>query len=123
MELASQLVSTQLILELYATSSNARVNFDLTGPSISRIFGVDDQSVQRSSSGWVPMYADETAARLTCMSVRFLLKNKNDSESVVWRGPRKNGVIRQFLKNMDRNKKENGSQPMAKGRLGNSLIE
>lgn len=34
------------------------------------------------------MYADEHQ-RLSCMSIGFLLTNKNDS--VVWRGPKKNG--------------------------------
>ncbi|EGO05301.1 hypothetical protein SERLA73DRAFT_174393 [Serpula lacrymans var. lacrymans S7.3] len=33
--------------------------------------------------------------RLSCMSVGFLLKKKGDS--VVWRGPKKNAMIRQFL--------------------------
>ena len=91
-------VSTQLALKLYASSPNAKVGIldvDLTGPSIPRMFGIDDQGVRQSSNGWVPVYADGTAARLACMSVGFLLKNKNDS--VVWRGPKKNGMIRQFL--------------------------
>lgn len=39
---------------------------------------------------WVPVYADENQ-RLSCMSIGFLLTNKNDS--VVWRGPKKNGTI------------------------------
>ena len=91
-------VSTQLALKLYASSPNVKVGIldvDLTGPSIPRMFGIDDQGVHQSSNGWVPVYADGTAARLACMSVGFLLKNKNDS--VVWRGPKKNGMIRQFL--------------------------
>ena len=91
-------VSTQLALKLYASSPNAKVGIldvDLTGPSIPRMFGIDDQGVHQSSSGWVPVYADGPAARLACMSVGFLLKNKGDS--VVWRGPKKNGMIRQFL--------------------------
>ncbi|KAF8167685.1 P-loop containing nucleoside triphosphate hydrolase protein [Crassisporium funariophilum] len=91
-------VSTQLALNLYASSPNARVGIldvDLTGPSIPRMLGVDDKEVHQSSSGWVPVYADGSSARLACMSVGFLLKNKGDS--VVWRGPKKNGMIRQFL--------------------------
>ena len=91
-------VATQLALKLYASSPDARVGIldvDLTGPSIPRMFGIDDQGVHQSSNGWVPVYADGAAARLACMSVGFLLKNKGDS--VVWRGPKKNGMIRQFL--------------------------
>lgn len=37
---------------------------------------------------WIPVYADENQ-RLSCMSIGFLLQSKNDS--VVWRGPKKNG--------------------------------
>ena len=91
-------VSTQLALNLYTSSPTARVGIldvDLTGPSIPRMLGVDDKGVHQSSDGWVPVYADESSARLACMSVGFLLKNKGDS--VVWRGPKKNGMIRQFL--------------------------
>lgn len=91
-------VSTQLALNLYASSPTAKVGIldvDLTGPSIPRMFGVDNQAVHQSSDGWVPVYADGASARMACMSVGFLLKNKGDS--VVWRGPKKNGMIRQFL--------------------------
>ena len=59
------------------------------------MLGLDGSGVHQSSDGWVPVYADAGAARLACMSVGFLLKNKGDS--VVWRGPKKNAMIRQFL--------------------------
>ena len=91
-------VSTQLALNLYNSSPTAKVGIldvDLTGPSIPRMFGVDNHGVHQSSNGWVPVYVDGPSARLACMSVGFLLKNKGDS--VVWRGPKKNGMIRQFL--------------------------
>ena len=91
-------VSTQLALCLYDTRPNARVGIldvDLTGPSIPRMLGLDGQAIHQSSHGWVPVYADGPAARLSCMSVGFLLKKKEDS--VVWRGPKKNAMIRQFL--------------------------
>ncbi|KAK7463872.1 cytosolic Fe-S cluster assembly factor cfd1 [Stygiomarasmius scandens] len=91
-------VSTQLALNLYGSSPTARVGIldvDLTGPSIPRMLGVDGHPVHQSSDGWVPVFADGSEARLACMSVGFLLKKKGDS--VVWRGPKKNGMIRQFL--------------------------
>jgi len=91
-------VSTQLALSLYDSNPQARVgilDIDLTGPSIPRMMGVDGTGVHQSSSGWVPVYADGQSARLACMSVGFLLKKKEDS--VVWRGPKKNAMIRQFL--------------------------
>ena len=91
-------VSAQLALSLHASSPTARVGIldvDLTGPSIPRMLGMDGHGVHQSSDGWVPVYADGTEARLACMSVGFLLKKKEDS--VVWRGPKKNAMIRQFL--------------------------
>ena len=96
-------VAVQLALTLYASSPGARVgilDIDLTGPSIPRMLGVDGSGVHQSSDGWVPVYADADAdvggaPRLACMSVGFLLKHKGDS--VVWRGPKKNAMIRQFL--------------------------
>ncbi|OSX66886.1 hypothetical protein POSPLADRAFT_1129849 [Postia placenta MAD-698-R-SB12] len=91
-------VSTQLALSLRASSPTARVgvlDVDLTGPSIPRMLGLDGHAVHQSSDGWVPVYADGSEARLACMSVGFLLKRRE--ESIVWRGPKKNGMIRQFL--------------------------
>lgn len=58
--------------------------------------GLDDPgaTVKQSSAGWVPVYVDKEG-RLGVMSIGFLLKNRGDS--VVWRGPKKDGMIRQFL--------------------------
>ncbi|KAG6335919.1 hypothetical protein ID866_3173 [Astraeus odoratus] len=94
-------VSTQLALSLHTSSPHARVGLldvDLTGPSLPRMLGLDGHGVHQSSDGWVPVYADTGGngdPRLACMSIGFLLKNKGDS--VVWRGPKKNAMIRQFL--------------------------
>jgi len=91
-------VSAQLALSLYASSPNVRVGIldvDLTGPSIPRMLGLDGHGVHQSSDGWVPVYADGREQRLACMSVGFLLRRRE--ESVVWRGPKKNAMIRQFL--------------------------
>ncbi|GJJ12467.1 hypothetical protein Clacol_006709 [Clathrus columnatus] len=91
-------VATQLALSLYSLPSSPRIgilDIDLTGPSIPRMLGIDKHPVHQSSDGWVPVFADGSSARLACMSVGFLLKRRGDS--VVWRGPKKNAMIRQFL--------------------------
>ncbi|KAJ3300925.1 Nucleotide-binding protein 2 [Blyttiomyces sp. JEL0837] len=62
-----------------------------------RILGLEGQQVRQGSSGWVPVYADETQ-KLSCMSIGFLLKNQDDA--VVWRGPKKNAMIKQFLEDV-----------------------
>lgn len=42
-----------------------------------------------SNEGWSPVYVDDN---LGVMSIGFLLGNENDA--VIWRGPRKNGLIK-----------------------------
>lgn len=89
--------TVQLALSLLATGPDVRVgmlDIDLTGPSLPRMLGLDSRAVHQSSSGWVPVYADQER-RLGCMSIGFLLQDRGDS--VVWRGPKKDGMIRQFL--------------------------
>ncbi|WFD28927.1 cytosolic Fe-S cluster assembly factor cfd1 [Malassezia nana] len=94
-------VAAQLALSLSYASDGAgerqRVGLldaDLTGPSIPRMLGLDGAAVHQSTDGWVPVYTDATQC-LAVMSVGFLLRSKNDS--VVWRGPKKQGMLRQFL--------------------------
>ncbi|WWD17459.1 cytosolic Fe-S cluster assembly factor CFD1 [Kwoniella shandongensis] len=91
--------SVQLALSLLAISPTTRVgliDLDITGPSLPRMVGLDTPSatVHQSSAGWVPVYVDQER-RLGVMSIGFLLKDRGDS--VVWRGPKKDGMIRQFL--------------------------
>ena len=43
------------------------------------------------------MYADDKQ-QLACMSIGFLLTNPNDS--VVWRGPKKSAMIKQFVEDV-----------------------
>lgn len=68
------------------------LDIDICGPSVPKIMGVEAQEVRKSSYGWSPVYAAEN---LGVMSVGFMLGSKNDA--IIWRGPRKNGLIKQFL--------------------------
>lgn len=43
---------------------------------------------------WVPVYTD-SEQMLAVMSIGFLLKSRNDG--VIWRGPKKTGMIKEFL--------------------------
>lgn len=102
-------VSVQLALSLLATQPGAKIgllDIDLTGPSLPRMLGLEGKDVHSSNEGWVPVYLDantgtskveggEGKGVLACMSIGFLLKNSRDS--VVWRGPKKNAMIKQFL--------------------------
>lgn len=56
--------------------------------------GMEDRDVFQADEGWVPIYTDDEK-RLAVMSIGFLLKNRDDA--VIWRGPKKTAMIRQFL--------------------------
>ena len=51
-------------------------------------------SVSETYFSWVPIYADSDQ-RLSVMSIGFLLNNRNSA--VVWRGPKKTAMVKQFL--------------------------
>ncbi|KAA8584906.1 hypothetical protein FQN60_003600 [Etheostoma spectabile] len=54
------------------------------------------KEVHQSGSGWSPVYVDDN---LAVMSIGFLLSSPDDA--VIWRGPKKNGMIKQFLRDVD----------------------
>lgn len=70
------------------------LDIDLCGPSVAYLLNLEDKEVHQSSDGWVPIYTDSSKA-LAVMSIGFLLKSRNDA--VIWRGPKKTAMIRQFL--------------------------
>ncbi|KAJ2846689.1 cytosolic Fe-S cluster assembly factor cfd1 [Coemansia brasiliensis] len=87
--------TVQLALSLASQGHKVGVlDIDLCGPSIPRMLGLEGQQIHQASSGWVPIYVD-SSKRLACMSIGFLLPSKNSS--VVWRGPKKNAMIKLFL--------------------------
>jgi Mrp family chromosome partitioning ATPase len=78
------------------------LDVDICGPSIPRMLGLTNAEVHQSGSGWTPILVDslpEGGGELSVMSVGFMLPNKDDA--VIWRGPRKNGLIKQFLTDVD----------------------
>ena len=69
------------------------VDTDICGPSLPRLTGVRDESLHTSAEGWEPVSVDEN---VSLVSMHFLMGDKN--EAVVWRGPRKNGMVKNFIK-------------------------
>lgn len=69
---------------------------DICGPSIPRMLGLVGQEVHQSASGWSPVYVEDN---LGVMSIGFMLPSSDDA--IIWRGPRKNGLIKQFLTDVD----------------------
>eukprot|EP00126_Sphaerothecum_destruens_P009841 Sdes_comp20605_c0_seq1m15623 len=93
-------ITSQLAFGL-ASKSNAThqigvLDIDICGPSIPKIMGCEGEQVHHSGSGWSPIFVAEN---LAVMSIGFLLNSPEDA--VIWRGPKKNGLIKQFLKDVD----------------------
>ncbi|KAL6781437.1 MNP2 [Auxenochlorella protothecoides x Auxenochlorella symbiontica] len=71
------------------------MDIDICGPSVPKMLGLEGEEVHQSGAGWSPVYIQEN---LGVMSIGFMLPNPDDA--IVWRGPRKNGLIKQFLKDV-----------------------
>ncbi|KAJ2077673.1 cytosolic Fe-S cluster assembly factor nbp35 [Coemansia sp. RSA 988] len=72
------------------------VDIDICGPSLPRIMGCEREEIHRSAAGWSPIYVQDN---LGLMSIAFMLPDED--AAVIWRGPKKNGMIKQFLKDVD----------------------
>lgn len=96
-------VTTQFALTLADKGFNVGVlDIDLTGPSLPRMFGVEAKQVRQLRTGWVPVEvfpAHNGSGSVSLMSLGFLLGSRDSS--VVWRGPKKTAMIRQFLKDVE----------------------
>lgn len=91
-------VSTQLALTLKESGFKVGLlDIDLCGPSVPHILNLENSSVHQGSEGWIPVYTDADQ-RLGVMSIGFLLKSRDDA--VVWRGPKKTSMIKQFLEDV-----------------------
>lgn len=85
-------VATQLAFSLsYLNYDVGLLDIDICGPSIPVLTQTVNCDVNYSMNGWVPIYKNN----LSIMSVGYLLPNFDDP--VIWRGPKKNGLIKQFL--------------------------
>ncbi len=67
------------------------LDVDIHGPSIPTMLGLENEPLQGYENTILPVQIGE----LKVMSIGFLLNHPDDP--VIWRGPRKLGVIRQFL--------------------------
>jgi Mrp family chromosome partitioning ATPase len=89
-------VSAQLSYALASLNNEEKevglLDIDICGPSIPRMLGLNGQEVHQSASGWSPVYVQDN---LGVMSIGFMLPSEDDA--VIWRGPRKVGLIKQFL--------------------------
>jgi ATP-binding protein involved in chromosome partitioning len=68
------------------------LDIDVHGPSIPKLMGIEGNPVGMAGHEMIPAMVGE---HLAVMSIGFLLAARRDA--VIWRGPMKHGVIRQFL--------------------------
>lgn len=88
-------ISTELALALrHAGKKVGILDVDLCGPSIPRMLNAQNKDVHQCDAGWVPVFVDQEKT-ISLMSIGFLLENSDDA--VVWRGPKKNALIKQFV--------------------------
>ncbi|THZ64270.1 cytosolic Fe-S cluster assembly factor NBP35 [Aureobasidium pullulans] len=90
---------TTMLGHAFAANPDAQVGImdtDICGPSIPKMMGVEQETIHVSNAGWSPVWVTEN---LGVMSVQFMLPNRDDA--VIWRGPKKNGLIKQFLKDVE----------------------
>lgn len=97
-------VATQMAYSLALQGHTVGLlDVDICGPSVPRMLGLSAAEVHKSGSGWTPILVnslpDDCDGELLVMSVGFMLPNQDDA--VIWRGPRKNGLIKQFLTDVD----------------------
>ena len=93
-------VTTQLALALSSINNNkvGVLDIDLTGPSIPRFFDLEHEKIYQSRNGWLPIEKSilDNKNVLKIMSLGFLL-NDSKNDSVVWKGPKRQAMIRQFI--------------------------
>jgi Mrp family chromosome partitioning ATPase len=70
------------------------LDVDIHGPSIPTMLGLGREMTEGSPEGLMPIALNG----MKVMSIGFLLQNPDDA--VIWRGPMKYNVIRQFLKDV-----------------------
>ena len=104
--------TVQLALSLNLLGKNVGIlDVDLTGPSIPRLLCLEDQHITQAKRGWVPVQVHAAVSPSTdvgddgagsgargslhAISLGFLLPSR--SSAVIWRGPKKTAMIRQFI--------------------------
>ncbi|KAK5660453.1 hypothetical protein OQA88_12998 [Cercophora sp. LCS_1] len=90
---------TSLLAHAFATNPDNVVGVmdtDICGPSIPKMLGVEKETIHVSGSEWSLAWAMDN---LAVMSIQFMLPSRD--EAIIWRGPKKNGLIKQFLKNVE----------------------
>jgi ATP-binding protein involved in chromosome partitioning len=90
-------VAVNLALSLArAGQRTGLLDIDIHGPSVPKILNLEGRMVQATANAILPV---EVGTSLKVMSIGFLLPSQEDA--VIWRGPMKYQMIKQFLKDVE----------------------
>jgi len=89
-------VSVNLAISLALAGKKAGLlDIDIHGPSIPKVLNLEDARISSDGQDILPV---EITNNLKVMSIGFLLQGKDTA--IIWRGPRKYHMIKQFLKDV-----------------------
>ena len=72
------------------------LDIDIHGPSQAKIFGMNKQKLEMKNNKIYPFQVNENLKLITMAG--FL---ENEGQALIWRGPRKYGVIKQFVEDVE----------------------
>ncbi len=72
------------------------MDVDIHGPNVPKMIGANVHKIAATENSLIPV---DVGPNLKVMSIALLLKNED--EAVIWRGPLKMGLIKQFLKDVE----------------------
>jgi ATP-binding protein involved in chromosome partitioning len=75
------------------------LDIDIHGPSVPKLLHLEGMPITGTDNAIRPVKVGGGTGTISVMSIGFLLRERDDA--VIWRGPRKYGLIKQFLKDVD----------------------
>jgi len=75
------------------------LDVDIHGPSVPKLLKLEGQAIQIKDDALLPLEVTLGAGTLRVMSLGLLLRERDDA--IIWRGPKKFGVIKQFLQDVE----------------------
>jgi len=89
-------VAVNLALSLALSGKKTGImDADIHGPNVPKMLGLDNEKIQSVGDFMLPI---EHESSLKVMSLGFMIPEK---DSVIWRGPMKHNLIKQFIENVD----------------------